>query len=519
MRHSLFYYVTLGFIIGIFASSVFDVYFTITVILFLLLICSATFLFIFKERLVYKDKELKQYSYFFLVTFLIFSATLGAVRLNIFTRDSGDMILKKYINQKIEAEGVVVEEPDERETSVRLTVLLTLITDKKSGLEIAIRPTKIILNDNAYSRITYGDKIKISGTLEVPENFESETGATFNYVRYLQKEKIFYEIKYPKLEYISSHNASRVTELLFSVKRSFLEKLNETISFPESRLAAGLTVAGKRALPTTIQDEFKRAGALQVVVLSGYNVTIIAEAFALMLSSLPKVIGMSTGIFSIVLFTIMAGGSATIVRGSIMSVLVVISTLLRRNYNITRALIAAAVIQLAWNPMLLVYDPSFQLSFLATLGLVVASPLLKKYFTKVPEAFHMREVVSATVAAQIFVTPFLLYSSGQISIVSFIVNILLSLVVPLTMLVSFIAGMLGYIHLLFAFPVSVIAYVLLTYELKVVHIFSSLPFALVMFPTFPAWMMFACYGSYVGILLWLNKMKRKPPTTTEINFS
>jgi len=97
------------------------------------------------------------------------------------------------------------------------------------------------------------------------------------------------------------------------------------------------------------------------------------------------------------------------------------------------------------NPNILLYDPSFQLSFLATVGLIYVSPKIEHIFRFIPKKSGMREIVGATIGTQIFILPFLVYLVGQISLVSLPVNILILPFIPITMLFGFITGMLGYV--------------------------------------------------------------------------
>jgi competence protein ComEC len=504
MRHTLFYIITFGFIIGVAARSFIEISFSLSLLFFF-----ASFSIVVYSvavGFVYRFREIKTYSSFFISIIFIFSITLGITRYSLFAHDTGDAILKTYINKKIAVEGSVITEPSEREKNIKFVVELDHIR-LPSTKTILIKKTSITTNDAVYSKISYGDRVTVSGSLALPENFESESGRIFKYREYLKKDKIFYEIKNPTVTIVSSGGGNIVYKNLFLIKNYFLEKLDQTLPFPESGFAAGIIVAGKRALPKDVLEDFQKAGALQVVVLSGYNVTIIAESLMKLLAFLPKFFGMGIGIVGIILFTIMAGGSATIVRGSIMAILVLLSKYLKRDYKISRSLLIAAVGMLLLNPMLLLFDPSFQLSFLATIGLIYSTPIAEKIFFFLPERFNIRSVIAATMATQIFVTPYLLYSTREISLVAVPVNFLLSLVLPITMLLCFVTGCLACLHLILALPVSFGAVAFLTSEIKLVHFFAFLPYASVALPLFPGWLLVISYICYSVILIFFHRKK------------
>ncbi len=445
----------------------------------------------------------KAQKYFLIVVACIL---LFSIRYYFFVRDHGDPLLEEMMYEKVEVIGIVITEPEERDTGTRGVIKLTHI--KIENRETELKPTNIVATFNAYSGLHYGDMVTIAGVLTKPEIIHTEGERDFNYPAYLAKDKIFYEMRYPTLSIISSHHGNKIKEILYTLKNTFVSTLDMLIPFPESGLASGIVVAGKRALPKDTQEEFRVAGALQVVVLSGYNVTIIAETLMLAVSFLPPAIGFSLGSVGIILFTIMAGGSATIVRASIMALLAILAKVVRRTYDPGRILMIAGFIMLIHNPMLLMYDPSFQLSFVATSALIYGSPYLKKYFIRVPEKYHIREIVTNTVSAQIFVMPYIMYLTGDISLVAFPVNLTLSFLIPVTMFLCFVTGIVGLIVGFIAAPVAYVAFFLLWLELKIVHISTLIPFASIKIPQVPLW---SVVFLYVLLVWFISKPSRSSP--------
>jgi competence protein ComEC len=508
MRHSVFYSAVFGFLVGIFVSS--NIAFSYEALFFATLISVALFVYVFQAQLVFVDAEIKQYTYFFLVIVFLLCACFGCVRYAFYGSWKGDSVLKSMIDTKIIAEGTVVDEPSIKEKSATVTVeLKTLLNNQK---RIIITPTKILLTTDPYSYPHYGDLIKIMGKIELPQNIVNQNGRTFDYVSYLAKDKIFFVMKFAQVLILSHDNANPIKSLTLKIKESFLRALDQALPFPESRLAAGLVVAGKQALPKSIQDEFTKTGTIQVVVLSGYNVTLVAETMSELLSFLPTLFGVSVGAISIILFSIAAGGSATVMRAVIMVMIVLLGKSFKRKYNVGRALIISALLMLAFNPMLLVFDPSFQLSFLATIGLMYVSPLLEKYSLWVPERLTLRQVFVATCATQIFVTPFILYLTSTTSLVAIPANLALFLLTPLTMFFSFVTGACALLSVFLAQPISFVAFLFLTTMLRIVHIFSGLSFASLTIPAFPLWLVAVIYICYSVILyrFYFVKQQKSP---------
>ena len=284
-----------------------------------------------------------------------------------------------------------------------------------------------------------------------------------------------------------------------------MEKISEVVPEPEASLLGGLLLGAKESLGKEILDDFRKVGLIHIVVLSGYNITIVAETIMRVFSFLPRTLPIIFGGGSIILFAIMTGGSATVVRASIMSLIVILGKATGRMHNAALTLFIAAFLMLLHNPRILAFDPSFQLSFLATLGLVYLSPALEKYFHFVPGKWQIRELFLSTISTQIFVMPLILYNSGNFSAVALPVNLLVLVFVPLTMLLGFLTGVWGFVSgtlsLFFGFLVSGLLY----YDLKIVEFFSSLPFASFNIPSFPLWLMISMYIFYAVIIFSIRR--------------
>jgi competence protein ComEC len=247
------------------------------------------------------------------------------------------------------------------------------------------------------------------------------------------------------------------------------------------------------------------------VVLSGYNITIIAESFMKFLAFLPRTAGLSFGAISIILFALMTGASATIIRASVMALIVILGKFLGRTYNIGRALLIAGVFMTIHNPRVLVFDVSFQLSFIATIALVYGSPLCEKYFLWVTEKYNLRSIVTSTIATQIFVLPYILRVMGDISLVALPVNLLVLPFIPTTMLVGFLSIVSSLVLPILSIPFSYLTHLFLSWELFVVDLFSSFSFASVSIQSVPIILVLVVYAIFIYVLFrfWKKEQVEK----------
>ena len=178
-----------------------------------------------------------------------------------------------------------------------------------------------------------------------------------------------------------------------------------------------------------------------------------------------------------------------------------------RTYEPLRALLVAAFAMTLWNPFTLAFDPGFQLSALAMLGLTLFTPVFDRHLAWIPKRFALREIVSSTLATQIAVLPLILYQDGLLSLLALPANVLAMIPVPLAMLASFAAAIGGMIFGSYAAPLALPAYMLLSYIIEVAHFFASLPFASVTIGTFSVWWMIGAYAILFGGFLVYEKRR------------
>lgn len=206
-----------------------------------------------------------------------------------------------------------------------------------------------------------------------------------------------------------------------------------------------------------------------------------------------------------VFFALITGLASSSVRAASMAVIATIGKASGRTYLASRALAVVAVGMVAWNPFVLAFDPGFQLSIIATLGLIHIAPFFADRLPWVTERFGLREIAAATLGTQAAVLPLILYQSGSLSIYSLPANLLALIVVPWAMLLSFIAGVVGTVAGPIAPVVGFPAYILLWYITLVADFFAWLPFSSLTIPAFSAMWLFVMYGLLVCVVFVFKK--------------
>jgi competence protein ComEC len=443
---------------------------------------------------------------FFLVFLFWVSLSGGFWRSYQVNQKAGDVILEKYSNETVTFLAQITEDPDERQYSTKLTVepQILIFDDEEISLE---GKTKVLVTIDSHYLFHYGDTLRISGKLKKPDNFITDSGREFNYEQYLSKDDIFYTMSFVQIEPVTTNGGFFIKRWMLALKNIFVERINQFFPQPEGALLAGVLFGEQAGLGQKLQDDFRKTGIVHIVVLSGFNVTIVAIFIVWFLRRfLSQNVALFFGILGIVLFALLVGAGATIIRASAMAILAIIARLIGREYDVIRALFFAAFLMVLQNPRILLYDISFQLSFLATLSLIYFAPVIERYFGWVTESLTLRETVVSTFAAQIFVLPLLLYSVGEFSLVSPIVNILVVPWVSLTMLLGFISALLGLISSGLGMAFMIPTYCILFLQIKVVEFFGGLPFASIIVPEFPVWLLVLVYGA---LSVWMVKLHLK----------
>lgn len=379
---------------------------------------------------------------------------------------SADTRLDARVGEMVSLTGVVISEPDRREHSVHYVVNV-----RESGEHIR-------MTLRHFPRLDYGDEIVLRGVLEFPENFTSENGLTFNYIGFLAKDSIRYVMFTPQVEVVGRGHGNVVYQHLFALKEWFVGQLTTSLKQPLGALASGILLGTKQSLGAELLGAFQRAGLVHIVVLSGFNVTIIADAIRRVFHTFPPTTSMVLSSFSIIGFAIMTGASATTIRASIMAIIAVIALRHARTYSVDRALVIAGVGMVLHNPLILLYDPGFQLSFVATIGLLYGAPIVERYMTFVPEIVGLRQIISTTIATQIAVLPLLASMMGEISIISLLANVLVLPVVPFAMAISAVLIPLSVLGM-WAMPIVLLAKTSLLYMAEIAMYLGSLPFAVI----------------------------------------
>jgi len=204
----------------------------------------------------------------------------------------------------------------------------------------------------------------------------------------------------------------------------------------------------------------------------------------------------------------MIGAPSSVVRAGIMAILFLTAQHFGRHSSASRAIVIAAAVMLIQNPLLLRLDIGFQLSFLAMMGLIYLQPFFLDFSKKIPNPLQLRNNLAATLSAQVFTLPILVYNFGRIPIISPISNILILPLIPFITILGFIFSFIGIFWQQLAQIFSWPAWLLLTYIIKVVDLSSKISWASLTFKNLHWIFVIISYLILGFFIFWLNQ-KRK----------
>jgi competence protein ComEC len=375
--------------------------------------------------------------------------------------------LQSLNNQKVRLECEIVGYPEMKNGGQQIVLE---VKDKE------IFNGHILVFTSAYGEYSFGDTVNFEGALKIPKSFED-----FDYRKYLRGKNIYLISYYPQLKKIDSDRG--FYGAIYDFRKRADRKINMTLPSPESNIVSAMTIGMNSMEIKEVMKNFNRTGTSHIIVVSGSHMVVVVAILMFILLG----IGVNRGkafylaTFGIFCFVILSGSAASAVRAGIMAFVFLLAVKVGRGGDALRALIFSAVVMIFINPYILTGDVGFQLSFLATFGLIAILPVLQKKFQKWPEWGGIKDMFLITLAAQIAVFPILITNFGQFSLLSFLANILILPTAPLLMVGGFILIFVSFLNMFLAKVIAFPLYLLAHYAIAVADFLSRTDWGMIKF--------------------------------------
>lgn len=328
--------------------------------------------------------------------------------------------------------------------------------------------------------------VVIQGLLYQPRS--PKNPGAFDFRRYLAQEGAFSGLKGEKIIFQGAVPRWSWTKVRQRIIQTFTKALGE-----RQGLVLSSMILGRQAvdLPPDLRDIFIKAGLAHVLAASGFHVALLLGIVVWLTRSLSPMKKLILGIFILGIYTGLTGLQPSILRATFMGVAILIGDALNRQINSLGSLGFAGIFLLGLNP-LWIWDLSFQLSFLATFGLMATSPMIQQKLDFLPP--KIGSMVAVPIAACLWTSPLIMYVFYSFSISVIPVNILIT---PLIM-VLIIGGMISAAITLISPLIGSLIVQLLFWPLQVVlsleSLFSHLSFSALAVGKISLWIMLLIYG-------------------------
>ena len=421
--------------------------------------------------------------------------------------------LQFYNNQEVEIKGMVKADPEVRDKATHIRLSATEIREDKGWQEVS---GDALLFVPRYSTYGYGDVLLVTGKLETPPELDD-----FDYKGYLAHQGIYSTMLYPKIEILETGRGIKPLEWAYWLRNHLFQTLAQVLPEPQASLAQGIILGIRYTIPTQIKANFVQTGTAHILAVSGVNLSIIAGmlvSIGIWLFGKRRYLYIWLALSIIWLYALLTGMQPPVVRGAIMASLFLVAELLGRQRTAITSLAFAAALMVGLSPQLL-FDASFQLSFLAMAGLIFLAPPFQTLGRKAVNttigdegvgralANIITDSFSVTLAATIAVWPLIAHYFGIISFAGPLATFLALPAMPGIIATGALAGLIALLALPIAQVIGWLAWLFTSYMLLVVDGFASLSLSSIEVVSVGT-AMISAYYSVLATAIWLSSNKR-----------
>jgi competence protein ComEC len=455
---------------------------------FILIVLIIFLVRIFYPRLPFKPFRIPSSSLLF--AFLSICAfLLGAARFHFSIPFVDANYISWYNDREYELliSGTLVSPPDERDTYTNLRMEVSAVNTGDETLPVhGLILARVVPNGNWH----YGDIVRLRGYLNTPP-----TGEDFSYQDYLAHQGIRAYMPFAEATLLPFTGGNALLRQIYAVRDHAITHVYQIFPDPEASLLAGILLGDDNGLPASLQQAYKNTGTAHIIAISGFNIAILAGLFVALFSRLlGKRRGAIAAVLGILLYTLLVGATASVVRAAIMGGLAIFARQVGRRQNGLNTLSFTAAVMAAINPQVL-WDVGFQLSFAASLGLILyAQPFedwavrLISRFAPPEKAQKIAGPISAyllfTLAAQLTTLPIMAYQFSRVSLIALLANPFILPVQPAVMVLAGLALLLSFVYLPLGKMAGWIAWPFAAYTNRAVEFFNVFPHGVIVLGQF-----------------------------------
>ena len=453
----IFFLALTGVLTGIFLTNIFSSS-SIFILLFLCII-SVHFSFFYRSTFIY---ILIYTMSFFLGSYISLDKLHEIERItHIFQEES------IFFTQPVFIQGTLKEKVSENTTSTRYIVRNLIIGTQQFPDHIGIL---IAFPESRWKAIN--DMISFTGVLSLPIKRDM-----FDYQKYLLIDNVYALTQATFPDKIGNRPSSFILNFVRDIRTRIFSLIRDIYPRESAQLLEWILIWERADLSQETKTQFNRSGLTHIIAVSGFNITIIIIFLSFIFRSFPVWIRLFSVCSCIVFFTLLVGFQISVLRASVFGLIGYIVLLAWSRVRSFSLLCFIATVFTVINPLILNYDVSFHLSFLAVFWLLFFGNFFNRIFWWLPSWFGFREALTMCLAAMVFTLPILLVNFWQVSLISPIANIAIVPFIPMVML----GGFFSIVVALFSTQMGIIAWfptwLWLSYILDTVAWFGNLSYA------------------------------------------
>lgn len=440
-----------------------------------------------------------------IIIFSIISNTIVIIRNQKFDK------LYKDIDE-LEAMAIIVSSKQEKEYSNLYKIKVISINSS-----FKYNNTLLYLKTKKNKEFKYGDVVLINGKFKQPQEARNFRG--FNYKNYLKTLNIYGTIEATGIK--SLKDQSYIKEKLGNLENGLINILksindireriikNAKEYFQEDIYSVymGLILGDTSNIEENLYEQFSGSNMLHILAVSGMHISFIILGLNIILKKiLGKKIVYVVTIIVLILYSFIAGFSPSIIRASIMGIMIILGKLIHRKNDTCTTMAISAIAILIYNPFLIT-SISFQYTYAGTIGIILLYRNILKIINTKNKISKIKELIAISISSQIFLLPLTLYNFNTIGIYFLLTNILLGFIICPVVVFGFIFTFILIFNVQF---LSFLSYIL-SFSIKLIIFISNigkLPFARNYIQT-PSVIGIIIYYFFLIILNWLYSIKNK----------
>ncbi len=346
-----------------------------------------------------------------------------------------------------------------------------------------------------------GTKLSLEGILYLPKQAVNPGG--FDFKTYLNSQGSFAGLTAKKVNIIDS--SQKVPWGLWKVRKRIIKSQGRWLESPTGKLISSI-VLGRRAvdLPYDIRDLFIKAGLAHILAASGFHVSLLLGTVLIITNRFTPKAQFLIGITVLFVYVGLTGIQPSVMRASLMGVAVLIGNLSERKVTPLGSLLLAGTLLLIFNP-LWIWDLGFNLSFLATLGLIVTMPVLQKKLDWLPPT--LASIIAIPIAASLWTLPLTSYVFNTVALYSIPINIIADPLILFISLGGMISALIGLVIPIAGSAIAWLLYYPTQFLIEIIQFFNGLPGSSLIVGKINLGILIIIYG--LIILVWLNKFWQK----------